>query len=58
MDLMPAALSAQMAITRNNAVMGMMKQSAQADQQIATLLANAVESVSGSGRGSLINMTA
>ncbi len=54
-----AAISAQIAMTRQNAALGMMKSNANADKAMANMLAQAVESVpTSSGRGSIVNITA
>ncbi len=58
MDLMPAALSAQMAITQNNVAMAMLKSSAQADRAIANILEQAISNVPAGSRGSNVNFTA
>ncbi len=58
MDLMPAALSAQMAITQNNVAMAMLKSSAQADRAIANILEQAISNVPTGSRGSNVNFTA
>lgn len=58
MDLMPAALSAQMAITQQNAAMSMLKASAQADRAIANILAEAISNVPTGSRGGMVNFTA
>lgn len=58
MEMLPAALSAQMAMTQNNVAMAMIKSSAQADRQIANILADAITNVPTGSRGGLVNMAA
>lgn len=58
MDMLPAALSAQMAITQQNAAMAMLKSSAQADRAIANILEQAITNVPTGGRGGIVNFAA
>lgn len=58
MDLLPAGIEIQRALVQQNVALANVKQSAQAQAQIATILSNAVESISASTRGSLLNTTA
>ena len=53
MEAIPAQIAMQMAITQKNAAMGMIKQSAQMQQQIVDML-----SVAASSRGGNLNITA
>jgi hypothetical protein len=58
MESLPAALAAQMAITQNNVAMAMIKSSAQADRQIANILADAISNVPTGSRGGSVNFSA
>ena len=53
MDLMPAAIAMQMAMTQQNAALSMIKQTAQMQTQIADILMATV-----SGRGGSVNISA
>lgn len=56
---MEAAITAQLAMTRQNAAMGMLKSSAQADKAIVNMLQQTIENApNASGRGSIVNITA
>lgn len=55
---LPPTLSAEMAITRQNVALSMIKSAAQADRQIAAILDNAVRNVSASSLGTNVNITA
>lgn len=58
MTTIPAGLAAQQAVAQQNIALSVIKQSAQADQAIADLVADAVESAPTTGsRGSLVNFT-
>ncbi len=50
----PALLAAQQAITQQNVAMSLMKKQAQADQQVANILMDAVTAV----RGNNVNISA
>lgn len=54
----PAAITAQMALVRQNAAMSMVKSSAEADKAVANMLAELVESAPTGGRGGIVNITA
>lgn len=58
MEMLPAAISAQMAINQQNVAMAMLKSSAQADRAIANLLADAIQNVPTGSRGGSVNFTA
>lgn len=60
MDLMPAALAAQMAITQKNATLGIIRKSAEADQAIATMIEKNAQSLAlaASGRGGSVDLFA
>lgn len=58
MDMMPAAISAQMAMNQQNVAMAMLKSSAQADRAIANILMEAVQNVPTGSRGGAVNFTA
>lgn len=58
MEMLPAAISAQMAINQQNVAMAMMKSSAQADRAIANILEQAISSVPTGSRGGLVNFSA
>ncbi len=53
MDLMPAAIAAQMAMVQQNVALSMLKQTAQTQAQIADILMASV-----SGRGNNVNIAA
>lgn len=53
MEALPAAIAMQMAVVQKNAMMGMMKQSAQIQQQIVDMLA-----VTASSRGGSVDLFA
>lgn len=55
MEMMPAAIAAQMAITQKNAALSMIKQTARMQQAIVDMIA---ESVPASGRGGIVNIAA
>lgn len=55
MEMLPAAIAAQMAITQKNAALSMIKQAAQMQQAIVDMIA---ESVPASGRGGIVNIAA
>jgi hypothetical protein len=58
MDISTAAIAAQLATTRQNAAMGMIKSNANADKAIADMLMQTIENAPTSGgRGSLVNIT-
>lgn len=54
----PAAIAAQMAITRSNAAMGMLKMSADADKAIANMLMETIDNVPTGRRGGIVNFFA
>ncbi len=57
--ILPAALSAQQAITQQNVALSVVKSSADAEKAIANILTEASQNVpTGSGRGSVVNITA
>lgn len=58
MTSIPAGIAAQQAITQQAIALETVKKSAEADQVIANLLAEAVESVPASSRGGIVNITA
>lgn len=58
MDMLPAAIAAQMAITQQNAALSMIKKTAQMQQQVVNMLAESALSVSASGRGGVVNIAA
>ena len=58
MDLLPVGLEVQRALVQQNVALSNIKQTTQAQAQIATILSNAVESVSASTRGTLLNTSA
>lgn len=58
MDMLPASLAAERAILQKNVALSMIKQTTQMQAQIATILTNAVESVSASNRGSVVDIAA
>lgn len=59
MDISAAAIAAQLAMTRQNAAMGMIKANANADKAIADMLMQTIENAPTSGgRGSIVNITA
>lgn len=53
MEMMPATIAVQMAMTQQNAALSMIKQTAEMQQQVADLLMATV-----SGRGGTVNLTA
>lgn len=53
-----SALTAQIALTRQNAAMSMLKASADADQAIVNMLSELVDNVPAGSRGGLVNITA
>ena len=53
MDLLPASIAMQMAMTQQNVALSMMKQTAQTQSKIADILMAAV-----SGRGGNVNISA
>lgn len=55
----PAAISAQIAATRQNAVMGMLKSNANADKAMADMLMQTVENAptGGGRRGGIVNIS-
>lgn len=53
MEMLPAAIAMQMAMTQQNVAMSMVKQSAQMQQQMADILMGAI-----SGRGQNVNISA
>jgi len=55
---LPPTLSAEMAITRQNVALSMIKTAAQADRQIATILDNAIRNVPTSSLGGNVNIQA
>jgi hypothetical protein len=58
MDISSAAISAQIAMTRQNAAMGMMKANANADKAVADMLMQTIENApTGGGRGSIVNIS-
>lgn len=58
MDMMPAAIAAQMAITQQNAALSMIKKSAEMQQQIADVILEGAQAVSASSRGGIVNIAA
>ncbi|PZO83703.1 MAG: hypothetical protein DI626_08855 [Micavibrio aeruginosavorus] len=58
MDMMPAALAAQQAITQQNVALSMIKKSAEMQQQIADVILEGAQSVSASSRGGIVNIAA
>ncbi len=56
--MLPASLAAERAILQKNVALSMIKQTTQMQAQIATILTNAVESVSASNRGSVVDIAA
>lgn len=58
MDLLPVGLEVQRALVQQNVALSNIKQTTQAQAQIATILSNAVESISASTRGTLLNTSA
>lgn len=58
MDLLPAAIEAERALVQKNVALSTIKQTAQAQAQIATILTDAVLSISASNRGNLLNTSA
>lgn len=58
MDIASTAIAAQLAMTRQNAAMGMIKANANADKAMADMLMQTIESAPTSGgRGSIVNIT-
>lgn len=55
---LPAVMAAEQAMTQQKAALSMIKQSAQADQAMASLLEEAAKTVPASGRGANVNITA
>lgn len=53
MELLPAAIAAQMAITQKNVALSMIKQTAQMQAQVADILMASI-----SGRGGNVNISA
>lgn len=59
MTALPAAISAQMAITQQNAAMSMIKSSANADRAVVNMLQELVDNVPvSSARGGNLNISA
>jgi hypothetical protein len=58
MDALPAQLAMQMAVTRQNVAVSVIKQNAEADRAMANILAQAADNVPSSGRGGIVNITA
>lgn len=58
MDLLPAAIAAEAAVTRQNVALSTLKASADADKQIANLLEDTLLNVPSGSRGGNVNLTA
>jgi transcriptional regulator len=58
MDALPPQLAMQMAMTRQNVAVSVIKQNADAQRQMANILAQAVQNVPVSGRGGIVNTSA
>ncbi len=58
MTSIPAGIAAQQALTQQAIALETVKKSAEADQAIANLLADAVDNVPKGSRGSVVNITA
>ncbi len=58
MDMMPAAIAAQMAMTQQNVALSMIKKSAEMQQQIADVIMEGAQSVPSSSRGGIVNIAA
>lgn len=58
MDIAASTIVAQLAQTRQNAAMGMIKANANADKAVADMLMQTIENAPTSGgRGSIVNIT-
>ncbi len=55
---MPAILGMQMAITQQKVATSMLKQSAQMQQAVVNMVAEASQNLASSGRGQIVNITA
>lgn len=58
MDMLPAAIAADRALAQKNVALAMIKQTAQTQAQIATILTDAVQSVASSSRGGIVDIAA
>lgn len=58
MDMLPAAIGMQMAITQQKAALSMIKSSADAQQAVVNMIAEVSEQISASGRGQIVNIAA
>ena len=58
MDMMPAAIAAQMAMTQQNVALSMIKKSAEMQKQIADVILEGSQAVSASSRGGIVDIAA
>jgi hypothetical protein len=58
MDMFPAAIGMQMAITQQKATMSMIKSSAEAQQAVVDMIAEVSSQIASSGRGQIVNIAA
>jgi len=58
MDALPPQIAMQMAVTRQNVAVSIMKQAAETERAMANILAQAVSNVPTSGRGGIVNTSA
>lgn len=58
MDMLPAAIGMQMAITQQKATMSMIKSAAEAQQAVVDMVAEASANIAASGRGQIVNIAA
>ncbi len=56
--MIPAAIAAQMAITQKNVALSMIKQSANMQKQVVSMIAESAASLSAATRGNTINIAA
>ncbi len=55
---MTAAIEAQMALSQQRALMGIIKQSVVAERQVVNILTEAVQTVPAGSRGNIVNTSA
>ncbi len=58
MDLLPTAIAADRALAQKNVALSLIKQTANTQAQIATILTDAVQSVAQSSRGGIVDIAA
>ena len=58
MTSIPPTIAAELALARQNVALSVIKQNAQADQAIASILAESVQTVAAASRGNVVNIRA